>query len=63
MSPKLQDILMSGFVKEIEKYRAVVESSGNPMNRLTLVTNTPEAQAYLYQRALEALDGKIPFEV
>ena len=54
---------MSGFVKEIEKYRAVVEPSGNPMNRLTLVTNTPEAQAYLYQRALEALDGKIPFEV
>ena len=37
----------------------MVESSGNPVNRLMLATNTPEAQAYLYQRALEALDGKI----
>ena len=54
---------MSGFDKETKRYRAMVESSGNPVNRLMLATNTPEAQAYLYQRALEALDGKIPFEV
>jgi hypothetical protein len=62
-SPKLQDILISSFDDEMQRYKAIIKSDNNPVNRLILVTNTPEAQAYLYQRALKALGGNIPFEV
>ena len=58
-----QDKLMEGFDGEIGKYRAVIESGGNPVNRLIIVTNTPDAQASLYQRARNILGPDTSFEV
>ena len=47
----------------MRKYEAVIQSSGNPVNKLVVVTNTPEAQAYLTQRLQNILGPDTPFEV
>ena len=55
---------MREFDDEMRRYGAVIQSSGNPVNKLVVVTNTPEAQAYLTQRLQNTLGPEnIPFEV
>lgn len=59
----VQESVMTEFDEEIKKYRAAIESKGNPVRQLIIKTNTSDAQAYLYQRVLNILEDDIPFEV
>ncbi|MBO3724460.1 hypothetical protein J5X07_05355 [Actinomyces bowdenii] len=54
---------MAKFDENMRKYAAVIQSPGNPVSKLVIVTNTPEAQAYLTQRLQNILGADIPFEV
>ncbi|WP_341769418.1 restriction endonuclease fold toxin-2 domain-containing protein [Actinomyces bowdenii] len=59
----VQDRGMAKFDENMRKYAAVIQSPGNPVSKLVIVTNTPEAQAYLTQRLQNILGADIPFEV
>ena len=55
--------IIKKFDAEIEKYREVINSPSNPVSRLNLVTNTPEAATYLGNRARKALGPNITLTV
>ena len=58
------DFLMSTrFDQEMLAYEQVIRSSNNPVGRLVIVTNTPEAEAYLSGRLAAILAPDTPFDV
>ncbi len=56
-------IMRQEFDREMWRYEEVIHSQGNPVGRLVLVTNTPEAQAYLSARLAAILAPDTPFDV
>ena len=54
---------MAKFDDQMRRYEEVIQSPGNPVNKLVVVTNTPEAQAFLTKRLQGILNPNTPFEV
>lgn len=62
--PFIQERATNDLDEQMRTYGAIIQSPGNPVNKLVVVTNTPEAQTYLTQRLQNVLGPEdIPFEV
>ncbi|WP_341769419.1 restriction endonuclease fold toxin-2 domain-containing protein [Actinomyces bowdenii] len=61
--PFIQNSSMAKFDDQMRRYEEVIQSPGNPVNKLVIVTNTPEAQAFLTKRLQGILNPNTPFEV
>ena len=57
------EFLISDFEHEIARYRDVINSPGNPVSSLNIVTNTPESASFLGRRAREILGPNITLTV
>ena len=57
------EFLINDFEREIMRYRDVINSPGNPVSSLNIVTNTPESASFLGRRAREILGPNITLTV
>ena len=57
------EFLLNDFEREITRYRDVINSPGNPVSSLNIVTNTPESASFLGRRAREILGPDITLTV
>ena len=57
------EFLLNDFEREIMRYRDVINSPGNPVSSLNIVTNTPESASFLGRRAREILGPDITLTV
>ena len=51
MPPFLQEQALAKLDDQLLRYRAIVDDPGNPIDRLRLITNDPQAAEYLLARA------------
>ncbi|QZN85816.1 restriction endonuclease fold toxin-2 domain-containing protein [Cellulomonas sp. C5510] len=59
----LRDDLLAGFDDEVERYAAVIRGGDNPVERLRIVTSTPEAAEHLLARARSLVGEGLDVEV
>ena len=57
------EFLINDFEHEITRYRDIINSPGNPVSALNIVTNTPESASFLGRRAREILGPDITLTV
>ena len=57
------EFLINDFEREITRYRDIINSPGNPVSALNIITNTPESASFLGRRAREILGPDITLTV
>lgn len=61
--PAMLDLLLADFDSEMVRYRELVEDPRNPVSRIRIITNTPDAVDFLRERAGRLLGPKINLDV
>jgi hypothetical protein len=61
--PAMLDFLLADFDSEMDRYRQLVQDPGNPVSRVRIITNTPDAADFLRHRASRLLGPHIDLDV